>query len=252
MLYIPEFDYKHNGIPILSYYQIDAWGEKIVHDLFPQNYADHPDATNLKRIFSELKNWHFAGRYLSRSGTLLGLATFGGGQLEITDAARYSVKTASIPPRTILVDRSLFHEKYEHTFRFVLAHEIGHALMHERFCRIPENMEKYDAQGQAAIQDDEAKLYVFEKKQHLMTERDWIEWQANAFASALLMPKTAVSSLAEIARQDSDSPMEFANQLNTLIADVLRVSITAAFYRIKRLGYISEESVLQKNGIISL
>lgn len=65
--------------------------------------------------------------------------------------------------------------------RFVLAHEIGHALMHKDV--LFEGDEYYE-------QADELKEYdVFSGKRKIKTERDILGWQANRFASAITIPR---------------------------------------------------------------
>ncbi len=102
-----------------------------------------------------------------------------------------------------------------HRFRFTLAHELFHALEH---------LPRAAAGSQAAL----ARVSIFDvglvdraphrlsraeravdrwattqRARTLSTREDWREWQANAFASALLMPEWAVRESFE-ARMDSD------------------------------------------------
>jgi hypothetical protein len=69
------------------------------------------------------------------------------------------------PIPTILIDPSLPHGGPR--FRLTMAHELGHFTLHRRLD------------------------LCFGKKAR--NDRDWLEWQANTFASAILMPRTTVA-----------------------------------------------------------
>lgn len=232
--------YKENGIPVLSQRMINAIAERIVKELMPRNFERHPDATDLKKLFSFLEGWHYAGKYLSKSGNLLGLASFQGGELIITDMTREFSERLIIPPDTILVERALYAPEFEHVFRFTFAHEMGHALFHRRFCAIAGNMKAYAEQGSIdAIQDTEER---FRRKNtdRLQSERDWLEWQANAFASAVLMPWSLIKEVSTKVLPSSGADLVSLNELLVTVSDVFKVSLTASWYRLKELGYIPD------------
>lgn len=82
-------------------------------------------------------------------------------------------------PRTILIDNSILNTV---RFNFVLAHELGHLILHRNISYI---RAKYDS-----IADSD---YDFATgKKILNSDRDWIEWQANQFASSFLMPRSTI------------------------------------------------------------
>jgi Zn-dependent peptidase ImmA (M78 family) len=85
-------------------------------------------------------------------------------------------------PRAIFIDRSL-----EGTNRqpFVLAHELGHYVLHRDLDP------KKSGYTDSVIGDTEFDMMTLKKI--LSTPRDWIEWQANRFASAILMPRATFS-----------------------------------------------------------
>lgn len=77
---------------------------------------------------------------------------------------------------TITIDNSLIGTD---RIGFVFAHELGHAILH-RGIRI--NSELFNE-----FKDSE---YDFVSDKHLLTNyKNWIEWQANRFASFLLIPE---------------------------------------------------------------
>jgi len=87
----------------------------------------------------------------------------------------------SFSPTRIFIDKSLWNDG---RLKFTLAHELGHVAFHGRV----------DIAGcgyaDQEIADTEHDLVT--GKKILRTSRDWLEWQANRFASCLLMPRDTV------------------------------------------------------------
>ncbi len=81
-------------------------------------------------------------------------------------------------PRSIYIDISI---KDTERFPFILAHEFGHLVLHRRIDPVKS--------GYAGSQIDDTEHDFVTGKKILITPRDWIEWQANRFASAILMPR---------------------------------------------------------------
>lgn len=81
-----------------------------------------------------------------------------------------------IRTNTISIDKDIVDTD---RFLFLLAHEIGHFFLHRE---LKINQDVYDR-----FQDSE---YDFLTNKYLLNNhRNWIEWQANHFASSLIMPK---------------------------------------------------------------
>jgi Zn-dependent peptidase ImmA (M78 family) len=84
-------------------------------------------------------------------------------------------------PRRILVDRLLIGDA---RFSFILGHEFGHLVLHRDLIVKKKGYSDVDI-------SDTAHDFVTGKKV-LLTPRDWLEWQANRFAGAILMPRATV------------------------------------------------------------
>lgn len=84
-------------------------------------------------------------------------------------------------PRAILIDSSL--QQDTGPFNFTLAHEIGHLVLHRKL-KLKGDFDPDE------ISDTKRDLVT--GKKILTTPHDWIEWQANRFASSLLMPRPTV------------------------------------------------------------
>ncbi|MGN6476208.1 MAG: ImmA/IrrE family metallo-endopeptidase [Flavipsychrobacter sp.] len=77
--------------------------------------------------------------------------------------------------KTIVIDTSL--KTNEEKYNFVLAHELGHLVLHRKI---------QFGQDFVGIQDTERNL---SGKRELKTDLDFLEWQANYFASCIMLPK---------------------------------------------------------------
>ncbi len=85
----------------------------------------------------------------------------------------------SVKEDTIFLDEALFEAKNERLMRFTLAHECAHRII----ARIEEKRtgisfrRRYNRETPYTCRE-------------LVTAEDWCEWQANALAAALLIPKS--------------------------------------------------------------
>lgn len=84
----------------------------------------------------------------------------------------------------ILIDPSL--DQNSPQFRFTMAHELGHLVLHGKL-----NLRSEDLDNPPGHIEDSRSHFLIGRKP-LRTERDWLEWQANRFASAILMPRATV------------------------------------------------------------
>ena len=76
------------------------------------------------------------------------------------------------------------------------------------------------------------------------TDRDWMEWQANALSSAVLMPVSMVRMVAENFKRPGLQQIFYHYALAEEVASIFNVSFEAAGYRLKQLGYIPQEAHL--------
>jgi Zn-dependent peptidase ImmA (M78 family) len=85
------------------------------------------------------------------------------------------------PTYKICIDPSITGD--DPRFRFTLAHELGHLSLHRKL-RL--EFQSLDATARAIL-DGEDDLTGGPRQ--LQTPRDFLEWQANSYAAALLMPR---------------------------------------------------------------
>ena len=85
-------------------------------------------------------------------------------------------------PRRIKIDRILPYDSPR--FRWTLGHELGHFVLHRNID--PQQI----TIGKPEIVDTRIQLRFARTAQR--SELDWVEWQANQFASAILLPQNLV------------------------------------------------------------
>ena len=86
-------------------------------------------------------------------------------------------------PKAILIDRSLAGDLRQ---KFVMGHEFGHLVLHADL------LIKRTAYADVDISDIKKDLLTGKKL--LLNPRDWLEWQANRFSAAILMPRRTMQA----------------------------------------------------------
>lgn len=135
-------------------------------------------------------------------------------------------------------------------FPFVLAHEIGHFVLHSE---LKSNQIVYDN-----FKDSEYNL--FEQKNRLMNDKNWIEWQANCFAACLLMPKKTILAwliniqLNKGIRNQGKIYLDHQHinkkdhrEIIEELAEFFDVSKISVEYRLESIGAIEEPSISKED-----
>lgn len=160
-------DKKESNIPRLSHEDIELKAEEII-EYFDKSVLQEPKPTPLSE-FIDLMTLEFKIGF----DTTQDLGSTPNGK-KILGAFRFN-------PRFILIDKSVVNTN---RFYFTLGHELGHLVFHRNIVIKREN---YEADGLVDTKKD-----LVTGKKILLTERDWIEWQANKFSSCLMMPRATV------------------------------------------------------------
>ena len=149
---------------------------------------------------ANFKVWKFAAyflrkkvsfEWLSNDGCILGLSSFvDGTSIPVYDPEADTVRRKELEGDTILLSKDM-----EHPFvslskpRFTLMHECAHHLLHTGYYR---HKAATGSGKQVAYSIQKDKDEAFSLSQQPWTDEDRLEWQANYFASALLMPESRV------------------------------------------------------------
>lgn len=164
-----NFSKDTNGVPILSRINIEELSEKFILE-YNKDFFERPEATPILTICEHLKKNFDLNLVVNID---LGFSPEG-----YKYRGRFNISTT-----TIYIDKSL--EVNDPRFNFTLAHEIGHFVLHREInCNILKEEENDE------ILDTNRQLILDHVKSN--NPRDWLEWQANKFASSLLLPRKTV------------------------------------------------------------
>lgn len=181
-----------NGIPILSRTDIEERSESFIRH-FDDDCLSTPQMTPLGAICTRLAGEYRVAFDFSDD---LGSATDG-----------YRIMGRFHPgSRTISIDASLVEG--DPRFSFTLAHELGHLVLH---CRIQPDLLVPNTE---AIEDTRRQLTL--ERADSADPGSWIEWQANAFAASLLLPRLTVP----LAVEDKQRAMGINRSLGRIYLDI--------------------------------
>ena len=234
------FKITQSGLPIISAKMIDETATRMLEE-FLVGEIEKPRAVDVDAFLREYLHMNFEERRLSHNGFILGMTVF-----EDTDKLAYWVPEegradyCSVKARTILVDSQ---GQSDEMLRFTKAHECGHAYFHNIY------MKRHPGE----VYCRESKETLTQKqpdKTGEWTEYQWREWQANTFASCLLMPAPMVNVL--VSGMDpirTGDPFGAREERIYKVSEVFRVSRTAAAIRLNGMGLLEEE---EKTGYVFL
>lgn len=149
---------------------------------------------------------------------------------------------------TILVEKRLLNDpRMEGRKNFTIAHEIAHQILNRKYPEMygPQNRTFCDYRRSA------------KPKKEIV---DWHEWQADALAAALLLPREVlkdsmfVFGLGEKMKMLSRKYSNTKFELFCEMADYLQVSRTALSYRMEQLGLLDSNRLVieadnRRNGV---
>ena len=143
---------------------------------------------------------------------------------------KWSWKTIHLKQNTIYLNRRLLNPKKFGRHNFTIAHECGHQIAYciekDKLC-MPRN-----------------ELCSFRYN----SENDWNEWQANCFASALLMPEQQIRHYVYLTRGDKPFGIRYKNSMHSdtreliKMSDYFGVSYTALCKRLVQLNLAKIQS----------
>jgi Zn-dependent peptidase ImmA (M78 family) len=155
-------------------------------------------------------------------------------------------------PRQILIDKILPYDFPR--FRWTLCHEIGHLVLHRKLDP------KLISRDKPEFIDTRNELRFLRTAQR--SELEWIEWQANQFAAALLLPRPIVHAAVVAVQHQLDipragwiyldeQPRNLRDYINVLrnVSERLSVSRTVLRIRLINLGILVDERRSRKDHI---
>lgn len=229
------------GVPVLNADDIELKAEEVIAYYDP-DLLNRPALVPLLKFIERLHSEHSLARDYSQD-------------LGVTKNGHKILGKTRIRPLGLFVDISLANDS---RFNFVLGHELGHVVLHRR---VDVKRTGYDDQE---MSDTEIDLLTGRKI--LRTPRDWLEWQAKRFASAILMPRATVRR----AVVEAQSELGINNNIGMIVLEnvgysfrdyeavrrqielIYDVNATNAEYRLKELGILVDRRDLNTRHISEL
>lgn len=156
---------------------------------------------------------------LDENHQILGATIFKDGYMNVYNNGEKELKKFS--KNTMVFDIKLSEDyKQEGRFLFTLAHEIGHWILHRKHFFIDEQQQNIfdllenESRDNFIIcvkRNESAMLYVRKK-----TPEEWIEWQADNFASSLLMPKDIFKTTYEHLKEENMNKEQILRKLSNI------------------------------------
>ena len=258
-----DFKTKNNGTPVLKRVEIDNLAERVLQD-YNSKILQEPCSLDVEHFSECYAGLEMDYQDLTHNQSILGMTVFNDCYIPVYDADNNKAKRIPVNEGTILIDNSLLNEDQLRRGRFTHAHEIAHWLLHRHIYTINKmQMILFDSAipNEPVIKCRTNDIESTGKRQ-LVTDDDWIEWQADYMASALLMPKkiftryvTAKFKSAGMVGMCYEMGTDFekdlwADVLSREIADIFDVSLTAAKIRLKNLNFIKEKQEYKQFSII--
>lgn len=253
---IPEYHYKHNkksNTLILSASDIEKHASDFLQEYSKSNtnYSfSAPQATPIEEIIENYCGITTDYQTFGDSN-ILGMTAFSSGLITIKrddEIAPYRIEKGAI----IISNELAENEKQEGRYLYTLAHEFGHCFYHRILFETP------DSSNQPSLFDEKPSeiLAICCHRDNIenldkLHNKDWTEWQADYFASCILMPREAVHKFWKLYIKESDfvfgeEPKPFLSDMRWMekewhIGEFVKkfnVSCQAAKIRLKKLNYI--------------
>jgi Zn-dependent peptidase ImmA (M78 family) len=217
------------GLERLSYSDIAVKVENVLNEFDP-TVLEKPNPTQLLKIVNKLKaegKIQFAFKDLGRNGEgkIIGM---------------FSPRLSSI-----FIDETI---RDSPQFKFTLAHELAHYFLHRNVIYSQADYEAYSDV-----------YFDLDGRKKLVTDKDFIEWQANAFAAELLMPERTFRKALKQCQDELEMSKEsetinrntFRKQyysiIKQMLSDFYQVSLISVGYRLNHLKLVTSDSQMPES-----
>lgn len=251
-MYNPVIRRKKTGVPIISRKEIDIIGERLIMDFNPEALKT-PQEIDIDLFVQDYLGMEQDYQYLSHCGVYLGMTVFNDtDKVPVYDPVNKRAEYISAKAHTVIIDNTLLEENQEHRYRFTMGHEASHDFLHTEYFGYDPNqmtladfmdMGKPEPMLQCRI--DTKKLNV--KHSTNWGDREWMEWQANALSSAILMPRTMVEMVVKEIQSKGFHKSVLHYAIAEAVSKVFNVSFESATYRLKQLGYIPQTTQMSND-----
>ncbi len=239
-----------NGTYKLSKEDIEFESSLVIAS-YDAEILNEPKPTPIELII-EHEGLNLRYKKLSNDLSILGAMVFNDGALCIYEDNEPILK--EFKSKDIIIDSNLV-DNDDKRLRFTYAHELGHYITQYDIEHVDENQLSLDLfepteKMIASIckRENIKENYISKSKKELKTKVDWQEWQANYFASCILIPKSTLDKYLEpyfksfnIMDPEPLLGKLNKNELDDLVKDISNaydVSQEMTLNRLKSLEYI--------------
>ena len=238
---------KNSGVPILSRADMDEVAFQVLAD-FNYKLLLEPQELDIDLFAQDYLGMDQDFQLLSHNGIYMGMTIFNDtDRLPVFDPVMQRAEYVSEQAGTIVIDSRLLEPGKEDQYKYTMAHESIHGMLHKAF------FDRY--LSQITISDQIEPLIrcrkagpVRRKNWCNWTELDWMEWQANTGASALLMPAPAVKIISDKAKRFNYWGMPHARVCIEEMRRVFKVSHSVAAYRLQSLNLLDPIIMVTEKG----
>jgi hypothetical protein len=238
-----NYPQKANGMYILRREQMDDIAHKLLQEYMP-SVLERPAPVDIDALAEEGLFLTIKTKTLGLNNSILGLTAFEDVRGVPCCDEMFRPATVDLEAGTVLIHSWLGGLRNRARRRFTVAHECSHWVLHRSY-HSPTN-QKYTLRTQRFPYIACRSENIEKEHRGPRTDDEWEEWQADNLASALLMPLAPFRWEADRVirkcgrRYLTDEVNHEYIECVGDIADIFRVSKTAAKIRLKQLGYIRE------------
>ena len=229
-----------NGVPCVSADQIENYAEAMLEDYDPR-LVRQPQALDIDLFTEKYLEANLEIRPITPDRSILGVTVFQGGYIPVYDRSKGALVPLDVCERTIIVEQGLLNPREPGRFNFTVAHEAGHLACHADVHIESGMVHRMNGGSTYIMCRESANGYDRHKPE------EWLEWQADYMAGALLMPRRAFCAAVDnaLALQGRFSgplgwnilkrDVRIRNMVISYVADVFKTSHKATGVRLRRL-----------------
>ena len=205
-----ELNYKQraNGMYILYKEDIEQIATDTLKEFSPQN-LDYPSALDTDSFLVDHLGLLLKERYLGIPGkeSVLGLTVMCDSADVVTLDNRCRPTVVEENYGTVVISTALNSVNNKGRKRYTKIHEGAHWLLHKDYYR---KLEGYSHPGSGVVACRNVERYIPKQRD----EKDWIEWQADALAASILMPRTVFYQYCRELLRHAGVPRGYLNEGN--------------------------------------
>ena len=221
-------------VPVISRARLDDIAEDFLRSYYPKALLE-PCWVDPGEVARAL-GLTVRKQQISEDCSIFGRSFFRECETELYDAEKECMVTERIPARTVIIDPNVFFMRNLGAFNNTIIHECVHWACHRKAFALArlydQSLSNVSCEVSGGIPGHSGNDAV-----------DWMEWQANALAPRIQMPRTAFRKRAEqlisIYRREKlgYDVIDLIDTMIETLAEEFCVSMTAAKIRLIDLGY---------------